>query len=194
VSRDLSRADPTSSQCTARCKSTGDRCLHRVRGGGVCHVHGGAAKQVKAAREARIIAMEAELAAGKREPAPPRHPGEVLLASVTSADGVMLQLQRDLERGELTPELARAYGEWVDRAGRLSKLALDAGIAERLVEIQERPTRMLVDQLVMVLRSVLADNRVAVERSQVSAIILDALRKLDGDTDAEPAELLALAQ
>jgi hypothetical protein len=153
-------------------------------------MHGGAAPQVKAARAARVIAMEAELAAGKREPAPPRHPGEVLLASVTSADEVMLQLQRDLERGELTPELARAYGEWVDRAGRLSKLALDAGIAERLVEIQERPTRLLVDQLVSVIRGILADPRVTVEQGQQSLIILDALRKLDGDT--EPTELLAL--
>lgn len=161
-------------------------------------MHGGNAPQVKAAREARIIAMEAELAAGNREPVPPRHPGEVLLASVTSADEVMLQLQRDLERGELTPEWARAYGEWVDRAGRLSKLALDAGIAERLVEIQERPTRLLVDQLVSVIRGILADPRVSVVDGQGPQVILDAVRKLDGGEDAgsgpNRTELLALAR
>jgi hypothetical protein len=137
--------------------------------------------QVKAAREARIVAMTAEIEAGKREPVKPRHPAEVLIASVTAADDVMRQLQQDLARGELTPAMSRAYGEWVDRTGRLAKLALDTSIAERLVEIQERPTRLLVDQLERVLRGVFADPRVSVERGTESQIILAALHGLDPD-------------
>jgi hypothetical protein len=178
----VSDSDPLTSRCVAKAKSTGQRCKRWVRAGGrgVCRTHGQSAK-VRVAQEARAVAMEAELAAGNREPAPPRHPGEVLISSVAAADRVMAQLQRDLERGQLTPALAKAYGEWVDRAARTSKLALDAGIAERLVELKERPTRLLIDQLVLVLRSVLADPRVTVERGTESMIILEALRKLEGE-------------
>jgi hypothetical protein len=191
-------ADPTASQCTAHSKSNnGERCKHRVRGGGVCHVHGGAAKQVKAAQEARAAVMEAELDAAKEgEPFERRHPGEVLLDAVMASDILLQHLLRKRAAGELTAEESTALGWAIDRASRTSKTALDAGIEERMQQVRERPTRLLVDQLTAILRGILADPRVSVVDGQASAVILDAVRKLDGGEDAGPEpnrpELLAL--
>jgi hypothetical protein len=134
--------------------------------------------------------MQAELDAAKNgQPYERRHPGEVLLDAVMASDILLQHLLRKRAAGELTADESTALGWAIDRASRTSKTALDAGIQERLVEIRERPTRMLVDQLVMVLRSVLADPRVTVVEGQGSQVILDALRRLDG---AEEPELLVL--
>jgi hypothetical protein len=189
------RPDPTASQCTAHSKSNnGERCKHRVRGGGVCHVHG-ASKKVKAAQEARAAVMEAELEAAKQGvPFERRHPFEVLADAVLGSDVLLQHLLRRQAAGELSAEESTALGWAIDRAARTSKTAIDVGISERLLEIQERPTRELVNQIITVLRSVLADRRVTVEDGQGSQVILDALRTLDDATDVEPTELLALAQ
>ena len=43
-------------RCTAKSKSTGDRCKNPpIPGGRVCRVHGGAAPQVKAAAATRVL-------------------------------------------------------------------------------------------------------------------------------------------
>jgi hypothetical protein len=185
------RRDPTSAQCTATAKSTGRRCERRTLGGpGVCYVHGGNASQVKAAREARIIQMRAQLA--DREPQPPRHPAEVLLSAIDGSDRVMLQLRRDFELGVLSPELHRAFGEALDRSGRLSKLALDASATERLLSTREKLTRDIVAQLIQVMDTVLADPRVIIA-GDPRPIVVDAVRQL-GLVDGQPAEQLALTQ
>ena len=45
------------SQCTAKSKSSGDRCRQSsIHGGSVCRYHGGNAGQVKAAAQNRILA------------------------------------------------------------------------------------------------------------------------------------------
>lgn len=47
-----------SRQCTATAKSTGERCERAaIKGGNVCHVHGGAAKQVKKKAQERLDEM-----------------------------------------------------------------------------------------------------------------------------------------
>jgi hypothetical protein len=185
------RRDPTASQCTARAKSTGERCKHRVRGSGVCRVHG-ASKKVKAAQEARAAVMEAELEAAKQNtPFERRHPGEVLLDAVMASDVLLQHLLRKRAAGELSADESMALGFAIDRASRTSKTALDAGIEERMQQVRERPTRELVDQLIMVLRSVLADPRVSVEQGQGSLVILDALSRLD-DAGEDADKPLAL--
>jgi hypothetical protein len=86
---------PLSSQCTAKSKRSGERCRHRVIGGGVCHIHGGKAPQVAAKREARIIAGEASLAAKSYAP---RDPGAALLAAASDADAVLQQLKGNVRK------------------------------------------------------------------------------------------------
>ena len=45
-------------QCTATAKSTGERCQRAaVKGGNVCHVHGGAASQVQKKAQERLDRM-----------------------------------------------------------------------------------------------------------------------------------------
>jgi hypothetical protein len=187
-------ADPTASQCTAHSKSNnGEQCKHRVRGGGVCHVHG-RSKKVRA-QEARAVVMEAELEAAKNgQPYERRHPGEVLLDAVMASDVLLQHLLRKQNAGELSAEESTALGWAIDRASRTSKTALDAGVQERIVQVRERPTRLLVDQLTAILRGILNDPRVSVVDGQGSQVILDALRMLDDATDVEPAELLALTR
>ena len=45
-------------RCTATAKSTGERCQRAaIKGGDVCHVHGGAAKQVRKKADERLAEM-----------------------------------------------------------------------------------------------------------------------------------------
>lgn len=45
-------------QCTATAKSTGERCQRAaIKGGNVCHVHGGAASQVRKKADERLEEM-----------------------------------------------------------------------------------------------------------------------------------------
>jgi hypothetical protein len=189
----VSARNPLSSRCTAHTKSRGgEQCRRWVIGGGVCADHG-QSKKVKAAQQARAAVMQAELDAAKNgQPYERRHPGEVLLDAVMASDILLQHLLRKRAAGELSAEETAALGWAIDRASRTSKTALDAGIQERLTEIRERPTRELVNQLITVLRSILADPRVTVVDGQGSQVILDALRTLDDATDVEPTELLAL--
>jgi len=47
-----------SRQCTATAKSTGERCQRAaIKGGNVCHVHGGAASQVQKKAQERLDEM-----------------------------------------------------------------------------------------------------------------------------------------
>ena len=122
------------------------QCQHRVIGGGCCWLHGGRARQVKAKREARIVAAEARAAAAKRgEQWVPRHPGEVLLSAVAASDELSSALLTAYRTGEVTPALVRALGEAIDRSARTAKTALDAGVEERMVQIREAPAREQAD-------------------------------------------------
>lgn len=55
-------------QCTATAKSTGEQCQRAaIKGGTVCHVHGGAAKQVKEKAQERLDRMADEVTAEVQE-------------------------------------------------------------------------------------------------------------------------------
>lgn len=138
--------NPLSERCPAMSERTGRPCQQWVIGGGVCFHHGGNAKQVKAAREARIIAAEAQAAAVARGEAwVPRHPGEVLLSAVAASDELSSALLNAYRTGEVTPAVVRALGEAIDRSARTAKTALDAGVEERMVHIREQPSRDQAD-------------------------------------------------
>jgi hypothetical protein len=130
----MSKANPLSSRCTATAKTTGERCIKWVVGGGVCYFHGGAAPQVVAKREARIIALEA---AQRQEPIEVRDPAEALLGAAALADELLQRLHAELRQGGLEPATLAAVGEWADRVGRLSKAVLDARLDERAARVAE---------------------------------------------------------
>lgn len=58
----------TENQCTATAKSTGERCQNSaIKGGTVCHQHGGAAPQVKQKAQERLDRMADEVTADVQE-------------------------------------------------------------------------------------------------------------------------------
>ena len=75
----MSARDPLTSRCTAKAKSTGKQCRQWVRGGGVCPSHGGAARQVKAKREQRVLVAELEAKAAAQTVVERREPEELIL-------------------------------------------------------------------------------------------------------------------
>lgn len=124
-------------QCTARSKQTGERCRQRLRGGGVCYHHGGRARQVVRAREARLAAAEA--VAMFSDTYQPRDPGEALAAAAVNADQVLRSLQQRVElSGELRAHDLEALRTWMELVSRLSKAVLDAGIDERRAKLDEQ--------------------------------------------------------
>jgi hypothetical protein len=145
---------------------------------------------VKAANAARLIELRAQLAAGDREPQPPRHPAQVLLGAIAASDDVMRELQRSLEQGQLTADLIRAFGEWVDRAGRLAKMALDSQTDERWVRAQEGVAQAQAARLIRAMDRVLNDPRVIIS-GDPRQIVLDAVRA--EDLVPEPSEQLVLS-
>jgi hypothetical protein len=125
---------PLNQQCTAKAKATGQRCERRVVGGTVCHVHGGNAKQVKAKREQRVLLAEAQAEARAAAPATVvmREPEEILLDALHDTNAVLTRIKADLHSGVVNPILLDLCGEWLDRLGRLGKVVVDGGLAERL--------------------------------------------------------------
>lgn len=152
-------------QCTATSKRTHQRCRRaRTPGVNVCWWHGAAAPQVRAAAERNLRRMRAEgkIAAlvDAMGEADDLHPLEVLVAAVGRAHRAAALLEvlvSDLsphpvgDDGEATAGLygpdhlgdARPHvlvellRQWNTEAGRLSKMAVDAGVEERRVRVVE---------------------------------------------------------
>jgi hypothetical protein len=144
-------------RCTARSSRTGKPCnKHPIAGGTVCTVHGGRAPQVKAAAAARVEAARLLKQAAFDPAGMPRDPGEVLLAMLAMTHARVAVFADELakqhaERGVdaliADSNLARLEREERDRAGKLAKTALDAGIAERQVRLAERQGELIVQVL-----------------------------------------------
>jgi hypothetical protein len=150
---------PLSQQCGAMAKGTGARCEHWVIAAPVCHVHGGAAGQVRAKREGRILEWQA--AAGSATE--PRDPSQALLAAARDADAISQRLRRALAAGETSPSvLLSTVGEWLDRVARLSKLVVDARLDERRAALDAERAQLV---------------RIALQRA-VAAAELDAATRV----------------
>lgn len=144
--------DPLTSQCTATSKRSGLRCRRLVVGGGVCAMHGGAAPQVAAAREGRVIAARARLA---WDTAADLDPHGALLAALTDADAVLQALKAGLASGQMSGQSLDMFGAWIDRTARLAALA----VSSRLTESRQRLAESDADVLVAVIAGVLGDLR-----------------------------------
>lgn len=87
---------------------------------------------------------------------------------------------QDPEGGRtVTAELAvsptlKLYGEWVDRLAKVSRMVIDAGVSERLVEIEAEKGRMVAD----ILRAVFDDPTLGLDTEQKIAARQVAAAKL----------------
>jgi hypothetical protein len=129
----LALAHPLGQQCTAKAKATGQRCGRRVIGGGVCWVHGGNAKQVKAKREQRVLVAEARVATGVEPAVVQRQEPEQVLLDVLADTNTMLQaIKNEMRDNLVNPVLLQLAGEWFDRVARIAKVVTDGDLAMKL--------------------------------------------------------------
>jgi hypothetical protein len=83
-----------------------------------------------------------------------REPGEVLLAAVSDVDAIVQKIKQQVQRREeLSGTDLLALGEWLDRAAKLAKTALDAGVQERQVRLAEAQGRLVAQVIREVLRA-----------------------------------------
>lgn len=143
-------------QCTATSKQSQKRCKRRAAPGQrVCHMHGAASPLARRAADFRglLTDLEAEAKA--------LHPTDVLLNAVHRCAAMVQLLGAEVaamadgafEETRGVVSAADSYGQWIDRAARAAKMALDAGISERLVRLEEVRGRMIAE----LFRQVFAD-------------------------------------
>jgi hypothetical protein len=128
---------PDSTKCGAR-KKNGERCGNGAGKGtpystGPCHLHGGmlpGPRKAAARRELAAVAHSLGVAIDVE-------PHDLLLTVVRQAAGA-LQWATDRLGSDPSDETIRVHGEAMDRAARISKTALDAGIAERRLRVAQR--------------------------------------------------------
>lgn len=120
-------------QCTATIHRTGKRCTKPANvGSDVCHTHGGNAPQVRAAAEKRVTLAEAMVKGVKRQP------WEILEDALHAADLLMREATFELgAKGTVTPALMDKFVAAFERAHRLAKVNLDAGIDQRRLQLAE---------------------------------------------------------
>jgi hypothetical protein len=105
-----------------------------VRGGGVCPSHGGAASQVKAKREQRVLVAELEARAAAETVVERREPEELILDALHDTNAVLTRIKADLHDGVVNPILLELAGDWIDRLGRLGKIITDGDLSHKLHE------------------------------------------------------------
>lgn len=120
-------------KCEALSGRSGQRCRRdAVVGAAVCPTHGGMAPQVQAAAEKRVTLAEAIATA------PRRQPWEIMDDTVHLSDVLLGQVVLEVkEQGSVSPALLDKLVSALERANRLSKTSLDAGVAERRTRLAE---------------------------------------------------------
>jgi hypothetical protein len=119
-------------RCSATSRRTGSRCGQWARvGTTVCRFHGGGAPQV--VKKADMNLVLAELLA-----ADPRPLHEVLRDAVHVNDAVMTELRLSVQGGELDADTVARLVQSAERAGKLSRLAIDVGVHERIASSYAR--------------------------------------------------------
>lgn len=155
----------------------------------VCWRHGGRTKGAKEGATRRL-SKHALMKLGVPITVEPR---QALLDQVYTAYG--MQQAASLLAQQIRPEdlnsdnedirmAARAklslLSEWTDRVARVSKMALDAGIEERLVKLAERQG----DAIVAIVRAIVLGLELTPEQKQQAYVI--AANELRGLTDGAP--------
>lgn len=203
-----------SGQCTAKNRQTGKRCGKRAMNGiTVCFQHGGKLPSVrkKAAVRSTIAAWgldcpdvdpgEAMLRLVSQSAARVTHYGSEVAEMVAEAPNLRVALTASVWRCEpdADEDAVRTYkaGEYIramveleseerDRLAKFCKIAIDAGLREREIDLAERQGAMLA----VVLSKVLGDERLGLTEAQRS-LALDVIDvhagQLAGTGPAAPA-------
>ena len=119
-----------------------------VIGTTVCYMHGGASPQALVKAEERVSLAEA-LARGDK-----RHPWDVMEDTLHVADVLMQQVLLEVrDKGAVSPALLDKVVSAIERANRLSKTVLDAGVAERRTRLAEGQAEQMHRFVTQVLRA-----------------------------------------
>jgi hypothetical protein len=173
-----------------RVKRDGEQCSNPpIRGGVVCHAHGGTAPQVRAKAAVRAEVMDWGLGSVDVDP------GEILLRLVSQSAARAQRYADELEQlvddsptlrealvgetwiaagedtsaykaGEYIRGLAQLEAAERDRCAGFAAKAVAAGLAERQVKLAERQGQLLAD----VLRKVMADPALGLDETQRRAV------------------------
>lgn len=123
-------------RCSARARRTGQQCQKRaIKGASVCLSHGAAASQVRRVAAQRVALARAAELLGPDTPAV--DPGKVLLEAVKAVASLLEGAEAALRAEDADADALHALGEAAMTAGRLARLALDAGIEERIARRAE---------------------------------------------------------
>lgn len=154
--------------CTARAKSTGERCQRApIRGGTVCYVHGGGAPGVKAAAARRLEAAKVE-----------RDVRDAI--AFESLEGVMdplASLSRLADESLAMKEALAARINDLSTKGRLRYKAAGTGTEQLRAEVQlyERALDRSAKFLDLLARSGFEERRVALQEAQ-GQLVAQAVR------------------
>lgn len=173
-------------RCNALVRSTGERCRNRAHpGASVCVKHGAAAPQVRLSARRRLEEQRVQHEIGRlmaeleAETLTERHPVDVLSDAVARADALAQVLgavvgRLDPTSSWETSEQVGLYATALERMAKLSKLALDAGIEERRVVVEEDKVALMV----ILIRGVIVDLGHSMADPKVEAIVRKRLRML----------------
>lgn len=166
-------------RCTATAKGTGNRCLRWAAPGcTVCVKHGGGAPQIRAAGQRKLAEEHArKTAAGLGLPRRV-NPHQALLEEVHRSAGVVAWLDAEVAHLDsdhaATSGVVRYYGDERDRLVRAGKAAVDAGVSERLVQLEEDKGRLVAELLMRIF----ADGELGLTAVQQQAARVVAARHL----------------
>lgn len=167
---------PDSARCTATANRSGQRCRRAaIPGGKVCRSHGGAAPAVRRAAAERVALQRAVGLIG--DTTTPADPKRVLVAAVNAANAFLGGAVAALEAPDADQACLRQLGEAALLAGKLSKLALDAHVEERVAATYAQHGELVAGLLRRVV------GRVGLAQTQETALYASLaveLRALDG--------------
>jgi hypothetical protein len=134
---------PPSIRCTKKKHSTGKPCGRwAIRGSTVCPSHGGSIPAVKAKAAKNVEIAQATQASRYFDER--RSPWEILMDTGHTSDVLYRLLLDQLNASpDFSPDHIHALNEAIDRAHRLAKVTIDAGLATQLVSAVEDDAQRL---------------------------------------------------
>jgi hypothetical protein len=172
---------PDSARCVATASRSGLRCRRAaISGARVCRSHGGAAPAVKRAAHQRAALARAVGLVGDDQAADPKR---VLAATVTAVNAFLGGAIAALEAPDADQACLRQLGEAALLAARVSKLAMDARIEEKVAASFEQHGTLVAAMFRRVV------GRAGLTQAQETALygsLATELRALDGYNPEAP--------
>jgi hypothetical protein len=144
-------------------------------------MHGGAAPQVKARREQRILLAEARAKSLPVVVEPVEEPtaDELLISLLTDVRTTLGQIKATLAENP-SPTLLVVLGDWLDRADRISRSVIITGAQERVeqrkVAVSEEQVRVMATSMFLAVTSF---DLTARQQVNVVETLLDTIQRRD---------------